>query len=250
MSYKFLTAAACVAMLATPALATDWTYEGPTGADRWGHLDAAFEACERGIMQSPIDLGAGNVNATGEVEVMVHWNPGPLTILNNGHTVQANFADGSHLMSGGKTFNLVQVHFHTPSEHAVDGERFPLTAHFVHASAEGELAVLGVMYVEGDAHSEMQKLVDAAPAQAAAAATVQGVTFDPAMLLPANDGEIAVYRYMGSLTTPPCSEGVNWHVVPEPVEVGAAQIAAMEGIMGMNARPLQLLNGRLLVAPE
>ncbi|WAT18696.1 carbonic anhydrase family protein [Aurantiacibacter sp. MUD11] len=250
MYRKFFAGAAVIGLLAAPATATDWTYEGETGADRWGHLHTDFEMCERGIMQSPIDLGAGNVNATGEVEVMVHWNAGPLTILNNGHTVQANFAEGSHLMSGGKTFNLVQVHFHTPSEHAVDGERFPLTAHFVHASDAGELAVLGVMYVEGDAHSEMQKLVDAAPAEAADAATVDGVTFDPAMLLPANDGEIEVYRYMGSLTTPPCSEGVNWHVVPEPVEVSAEQIAAMEGVMGMNARPLQLLNGRLLVAPE
>lgn len=248
MFREFFASAAVVGLLATPAVATDWTYEGETGADRWGHLDTDFEICERGIMQSPIDLG--QANATGEVEVSVDWQEGPLTILNNGHTVQANFAAGSTMMSGGKTFNLVQVHFHTPSEHAVNGERFPLTAHFVHASDEGELAVLGVMYVEGDRHSEMQKLVDAAPAEAAAAATVDGVTIDPAMLLPEGEADFAVYRYMGSLTTPPCSEGVNWHVVPELVEVGADQLAAMEGVMGMNARPLQLLNGRLLVAPE
>ncbi len=248
MDRKFFGGAAVIALLATPAIAQDWTYEGPAGADRWGGLHKDFEGCERGIMQSPIDLG--NSNATGDIEVSVDWNEGPLTIMNNGHTVQANFAQGSTMMSGGKTFNLIQVHFHTPSEHAVNGERYPLTAHFVHASDEGELAVLGVMYEEGANHSEMQKLVDAAPAEAATAMTVDGVTFDPNMLLPAAGDEIEVYRYMGSLTTPPCSEGVNWHVVPEPVEVGAGQLAAMEGIMGMNARPLQLLNGRLLVAPE
>lgn len=240
--------AAVIGLLATPAIATDWEYEGPAGADRWGRLYTDFELCERGIMQSPIDLGGAN--ATGEVEVSVNWQEGPLTILNNGHTVQANFAEGSTMMSGGKTFNLVQVHFHTPSEHAVDGERYPLTAHFVHASDGGELAVLGVMYVAGESHSEMQKLVDAAPAEAADAMSVDGVMLDPKLLLPESDDDIAVYRYMDSLTTPPCSEGVNWHVVPQPVEVGEDQLAAMETVMGMNARPLQLLNGRLLVAPE
>lgn len=249
MFRKFFTSAAIAGLIATPAVATDWTYEDPeTGADRWGHLHTDFEMCERGIMQSPIDLG--HANATGEIPVSVNWQEGPLTILNTGQTVQANFAAGSTMMSGGKTFNLVQVHFHTPSEHAVNGERYPLTAHFVHASDEGELAVLGVMYEAGESHAEMQKLVDAAPAEAAEAATVDGVMFDPAMLLPDGGDEIEVYRYMGSLTTPPCSEGVNWHVVPEPVEVGADQLAAMESVMGMNARPLQLLNGRLLVAPE
>lgn len=248
MFRTILATTTAIGLLTTPAVAQDWSYEGPAGADRWGGLSVDFEMCERGIMQSPIDLG--QANATGEVEVSVDWQEGPLTILNNGHTVQANFAPGSVMMSGGKTFNLVQVHFHTPSEHAIDGERFPLTAHFVHASDAGELAVLGVMYVAGNSHSEMQKLVDAAPAEKAAVATVDGVILDPDMLLPESDDDMQVYRYMGSLTTPPCSEGVNWHVVPEPVEVGAEQIAAMESVMGMNARPLQLLNGRLLVAPE
>jgi len=242
------TCAVLALAISAPAYAADWTYEGPTGADRWGQLHTDFEVCERGIMQSPVDLG--KANATGDVEVSLNWQPGALTMLNNGHTVQVNFAEGSTMMSGGKTFNLIQVHFHTPSEHTVDGEHYPLTGHFVHASDEGELAVLGVMYTAGTAHSEMQKLVDAAPAEMADAMLVDGVTVDPNMLLPVNDGEIGVYRYMGSLTTPPCSEGVNWHVVPEPVEVSADQIAAMEGIMGMNARPVQLLNGRLLVAPE
>jgi len=247
---RMISSAAVAAVLVTtaPLDAADWTYEGPTGADRWGQIEKAFEKCEAGIMQSPIDLG--NANATGNIEVSVDWAKGPLAVLNNGHTVQVNFASGSTMVSGGKTFNLLQVHFHTPSEHAVDGEHFPMTGHFVHASEEGELAVLGVMYVTGATHDEMQKLVDVAPARKADAMTVEGVMIDPNKLLPPSDGDIGVYRYMGSLTTPPCSEGVNWHVVPEPVEIGADQLAAMEGIMGMNARPVQLLNGRLLVAPE
>ncbi len=237
--------AAC-ALSASPALAdTEWEYTGERGADRWGQLSVDFELCERGIMQTPIDLG--QANATGDVAFDINWSAGPLTILNNGHTVQANFAEGSSMTSGGKTFNLIQVHFHTPSEHTINGEHYPLVGHFVHVSEAGELAVVGVMYEVGAAHSEMQKLVDAAPSEKRNAMAVDGVTFDPNLLLP---DDMAIYRYQGSLTTPPCSEGVNWHVVAAPVEVSQAQIDAMEGIMGMNARPVQLLNGRLLVAPE
>ncbi|WP_169053609.1 carbonic anhydrase [Alteraurantiacibacter aquimixticola] len=245
MKTVFLTVSA-LALAASPAIAAEeWEYEGPRGADRWGQLHPDFEMCERGIMQSPIELGQGN--ATGDIELDVNWSAGPLTMLNNGHTVQANFAPGSSITSGGTVFNLVQVHFHTPSEHTLNGEHFPMVAHFVHASDAGELAVVGVMYEAGDAHAEMQKLVDAAPAETQEATAVEGVTLDPNMLLPE---DMAIYRYMGSLTTPPCSEGVNWHVVAQPVEVSQTQLDAMEAIMGMNARPVQLLNGRLLVAPE
>ncbi|GAA0267739.1 carbonic anhydrase [Alteraurantiacibacter aestuarii] len=243
---KLLLSAALAGLVAGPAMAAaEWEYEGPHGADRWGQLSRDFELCERGIMQSPIDLGGAN--AMGEMALDIDWRAGPLTMLNNGHTVQANFAPGSSITSGGKLFNLLQVHFHTPSEHTVDGEHYPLTAHFVHASDAGELAVVGVMFEEGAANPELQKLVDAAPAQEREAMTVEGASFDPAALLPEDMG---IYRYMGSLTTPPCSEGVNWHVVAQPVSASSDQIAAMESIMGMNARPVQLLNGRLLVAPE
>ncbi len=243
---KMFLATTLTALVAVPAIAaTEWEYQGSRGADRWGQLSADFEMCERGIMQTPIDLG--NANAQGEVSLDIDWNTGPLIVLNNGHTVQANFAPGSSITSGGKEFSLLQVHFHTPSEHTVDGEHYPLTAHFVHASEAGELAVVGVMFEEGEANAELQKLVDVAPAQERETMTVDGVSFDPAALLPEDMG---IYRYMGSLTTPPCSEGVNWHVVAQPVSASADQIAAMEGIMGMNARPVQLLNGRLLVAPE
>ncbi|MEZ5696853.1 MAG: carbonic anhydrase family protein [Sphingomonadaceae bacterium] len=246
MKKRLTVGIACIGLVATPALAgAEWTYEGPHGADRWGQLHKDFEMCERGIMQSPIDLG--QANATGEIDVTVNWQAGPLTLLHNGHTVQASFAEGSTMISGGKSFKLVQVHFHTPSEHTVDGKAYPLTAHFVHAADDGALAVLGVMFEEGDAHSELQKLVSAAPKEKRAAQSVPGVSFDPMKLLPEDR---KIYRYMGSLTTPPCSEGVNWHVLSTPVEASAAQIAAMEEAMGMNARPVQLLNGRLLVAPE
>ncbi|MEZ5560602.1 MAG: carbonic anhydrase family protein [Pseudomonadales bacterium] len=235
--------------VAGPAFAADesgaWGYAGATGPEHWGDLSSRYELCKTGLMQSPIDLK--QANAVGDLEVSTDWDPGPLVIVNNGKTVQANFAPGSYMTSGGSVFNLVQVHFHTPSEHTFSGEHYPLVAHFVHATDEGSLGVLGVLFEAGEANGELQKIIDAAAAAGAEPETVSGVTLDPNGLLPE---EIEVYRYMGSLTTPPCSEGVNWHVVEDVVEASPEQIRAMETMMGMNARPVLPLNGRLLVEPD
>ncbi len=227
-----------------PAIAADWSYKGPTGPEHWGDLDPKYAMCAKGLMQSPIDLV--DTNARGDVSVFTQYRPGPLTILNNGHTVQANFAEGSTLTSGTMQFNLLQVHFHTPSEEVKDGEQYPMVAHFVHADASGRLAVLGILFELGAANAELDKLIAAAPASKADARNVPGVTFNPNKLLP---DDLDVYRFQGSLTTPPCSEGVNWHVAKDSVSMSAEQLKALHGIMGDNARPVQPLNGRLLVAP-
>ena len=144
-------------------------------------------------------------------------------------------------MSGGKQFNLIQVHFHTPAEHAINGERHPLVAHFVHATEEGELGVLGVMFEEGAANPELSKV-----ANALASGNGTEITVDVSAMIP---DDLSVYRYMGSLTTPPCSEGVNWHVAKATMTASAAQIAAMTEELGPTARSLQPLGNRLLVAP-
>ncbi len=220
-----------------------WAYEGEAGPARWGELSEDFKACKTGHMQSPIELGAADVEA--KFAVRVAYKSGPLTILNNGHTVQANFAPGSTLSSGISRYKLLQVHFHTPSEEVVYGLAYPMVAHFVHADHAGNLAVLGVMFEEGAHNPELEKLVRAAPSKETEAAVVKGVTFDPAKLLPTN---LSVYRYEGSLTTPPCTEGVRWHVARQRVTASAAQIAALHSIMGDNARPVQPIYGRLLIA--
>ncbi|MGB7407527.1 MAG: carbonic anhydrase family protein [Pontixanthobacter sp.] len=231
--------------LAGTTLAADWSYEGTTGPDYWGSLDPAYEACSKGLMQSPIDLAGAN--ARGEVSVFTDYKPGPLTILNNGHTVQANFASGSRLISGTQTFDLLQVHFHTPSEEELHGEQFPMVAHFVHADSEGSLGVLGVLFEAGDAtNPELEKIIASAPRSETSAAAVSGVTLDPRRMVP---DVLDVYRFQGSLTTPPCTEGVDWHVAIHPVEASAEQLTTLRGIIGNNARPVQPLNGRLLVAP-
>ncbi len=235
---------AALTALAGTAAAQDWGYDRATGPERWGSLSPEYELCDRGMMQSPIDLA--EANARGDVSVFTDYRPGPLNIANKGPAIQAEFAGGSTLTSGTMQFNLLQVHFHTPSEEVMHGQQYPMVAHFVHADDEGNLAVLGVLFEIGAANSELDKLIAAAPRTKSDTRAVSGVTFDPNMLLP---DDLDVFRFQGSLTTPPCSEGVNWHVVKDTVTMSEGQLRAMSRVMGNNARPVQPLNGRLLVAP-
>ncbi|MCJ2185010.1 carbonic anhydrase family protein, partial [Novosphingobium sp. 1949] len=220
-----------------------WGYAGAQGPDHWGDLSDEYRLCKTGHMQSPVDLGAADV--TAHFSVSASYKSAPLTILNNGHTVQVNFPEGSTLASGISRYKLLQVHFHTPSEETIYGLHYPMVAHFVHVDYAGNLAVLGILFEEGAPNPELAKIIKAAPAHAEAAHPVAGVTLDPAKLLPETLG---VYRYEGSLTTPPCSEGVRWHVATHRVTASADQIAAIHAIIGDNARPIQPRYGRLLIA--
>lgn len=244
---KTTAAALALASIAGSAMAAEkpaWSYSGANGPHNWGELSADYHLCKSGLQQSPIDLAQSN--ALGDIPIKTNYASGPLTILNNGHTVQANFAEGSTLTSGKADFKLLQAHFHTPSEEAINGKRYPMVAHLVHADSAGKLAVVGVLFEEGPANPELAKIIAAAPAKKADAKLVSSVTIDPAGLLPESR---SVYRFQGSLTTPPCSEGVNWHVIKQPATASKAQIAALNKIMGDNARPLQPLHGRLVVEP-
>lgn len=235
------------AIVSAPALADGHkAYDyGDRGPEVWGQLHGDYAICEKGDMQTPIDLA--EANATGNVAIDVNYKTGPLTVSNKGLTVQADFAPGSSITSGGMTFNLIQIHFHTPSEHAISGKRYPLVGHFVHATEVGKLGVLGIMFEEGAANAELAKILAATPSEKSEPATVTGQMIDPNGMLPS---DMSIYRYMGSLTTPPCSEGVNWHVLSNPITASKAQIDQFETLMGDNARPLRALNNRLVVAPE
>lgn len=249
MTFLRIPALALASMVvSSPALAEHhrpFGYGAENGSANWGQLADKYALCERGDMQSPIDLAGAN--ATGKIALTVDYKVAPLTVSNKGLTIQADFLPGSVMTSGGTKFNLIQIHFHTPSEHAISGKRYPLTGHFVHATDDGRLGVLGVMFERGEANPELAKILAAAPSSKSGPVTVSGQTIDPGAMLP---DDRSVYRYMGSLTTPPCSEGVNWHVLREPISASAQQIAAFEKLMGDSARPVRAINNRLVVAPE
>ncbi|MCR4377248.1 MAG: carbonic anhydrase family protein [Rhodospirillales bacterium] len=221
-----------------------WTYEGHEGPANWGELSPEFAACGAGKMQSPVDLA--DANADGQVTVDFNYSPAELEILNNGHTVQFNVANGSTMTSEGKTYTLAQVHFHTPSEHPISGKPFAMEAHFVHKAEDGQLAVVGVFFNEGASNAALKDVFTNAGTATAHEAKVAGASVDLRGVIPASP---TFYRYMGSLTTPPCSEGVNWFVVKEPVEASAAEIAAMTKAFGHNARPAQNANARKIMKP-
>ncbi len=218
-----------------------WTYEGEGGPEAWGDLSADFRACSLGLEQTPIDLKATIQAQTGLVEPS--FQPMPLTILNNGHTIQVNCAPGSRSVISGQAFDLLQFHFHHPSEHLLSGRNFDLELHFVHKSAQGQLAVLGVFIRPGLENAALAPIWAAMPREAGEPQQV-GATIDPAALLPADR---KYFRYKGSLTTPPCSEGVLWTVFKDPIEASSDQIRKFAELFPVNARPVQPLNSRFLL---
>jgi carbonic anhydrase len=227
--------------LPNSGLAADWHYDGATGADHWGELAPEFEVCAAGAEQSPIDLTAP-IRADLE-PVRMDWNPtAAWTVVNNGHTIQANTANGGQITISGTDYLLRQFHFHTPSEHAVDGNRMPMEVHFVHVAANGTLAVLGAMMAPGGPNDVFQHIMEKAPRSKG---EVNFGVADVSALMPGDDG---FFRYQGSLTTPPCSEIVVWTVFKSPIAVRAEDIADFGAIFPNNARPLQPTGRRFVLS--
>jgi len=219
-----------------------WTYSGAEGPNNWGDLSTAYEVCKSGKMQSPVNLqhpqGAGMSGLTFD------YNSVPLKILNNGHTIQVNYGQGSSLTSGNRKYDLLQLHFHTPSEHVVTGKSYPMEMHFVHKAADGTLGVVGVFFKQGKKNIALQEIWNHLPRTAGGEATVEGIAINGYDLLPKNRD---YFRLVGSLTTPPCSENVQWHIFKDPIEASSAQIQAFSAIIGQNNRPVQQINNRLLI---
>jgi carbonic anhydrase len=229
-------------VLAGPVAAQEpvhWTYEGEEGPEHWGELSPDFALCSIGVEQTPIDVPSTTVVNPADIEF--NYQPTALNILNNGHTVQVNYDAGSSIQVNGKTYDLLQFHFHTPSEHAVDGNHTALEMHLVHRSADGQLAVVGVMLNGGGDNPAYAPVFDNMPAQEAEVATISGVTVNADTLLPQ---ERTYYRYNGSLTTPPCTEGVQWLLMNTPVQLADAQVTTFQQIFANDARPLQPMNDR------
>jgi len=220
---------------------THWSYEGGAGPAKWGDLEAANQACSIGSQQSPIDIGPTIKSQLPTLKLS--WGRSADTIVNNGHTIQLNFAEGSTLKLGDTTYKLLQVHFHRPSEHLIHGKNFPMEAHFVHRADSGGLAVVGVMLAEGKPNATFGKIVASMPATEGPAVKADAA-INPNGLLPA---KLGYYRYPGSLTTPPCSEVVEWLVLSEPMQVAASDVAGFAKLYPMNARPAQKDNRRYVL---
>lgn len=216
-----------------------WDYEGANGPENWGKMAEANKACASGQEQSPIDL-TGGVDA--EVSnIALHWNPSAWSVVNNGHTIQVEGKDGGYATIDGERFELIQFHFHTPSEHTIDGRNYPMEVHFVHKNAEGRLAVIGVLMMPGGENPLFSNIMEKAPKEEGTASL--GVIEQRGMIAPI-DG---VYRYQGSLTTPPCSETVLWTVLSTPILVSQKDVEAFQALFPMNARPIQPVNRRYVL---
>ena len=229
-----------------------WDYGPHNGPDRWADLDEAFILCRNGREQSPIDLGvtvAADVPALTleyqPVAVRFIRHEHVVDVIDNGHTIQFNYDEGSVLGIGDESFELVQFHFHAPSEHTVNGRHAAMEMHLVHQGANGALAVLGVMIEQGEHNAALDPFWDQLPDQAGTERHFEHITVDIDDLLPENHN---AYRYEGSLTTPPCSEGVKWLVAVEPIELSAQQVRVFTDIIGQNNRPVQELGDRTVSA--
>ena len=241
---KVLTGLAICPVCTTTGFAAEgahWSYEGAGGPAKWGDLDATNKACSLGAQQSPINI-VGPIKSQLPA-LKLSWGKTADTIVNNGHTIQLNFAEGSTLKLGDTTYKLLQAHFHRPSEHLIEGKSFPMEAHFVHRADSGGLAVVGVMFSEGKPNAAFGKIVATMPAKEGPAVKADAA-INPNGLLPA---KLGYYRYEGSLTTPPCSEIVEWLVLTDPVQVAAADVAGFAKLYPMNARPAQRDNRRYVL---
>lgn len=239
-----LVTAASLCTLCNIAFAGDaphWDYAGKIGPEHWATLSPQYQECA-GKNQSPVDI---EQSITADLTPpQFHYHSGGLETLNNGHTLQTNYAPGNSLIVDGKTFELKQFHAHAPSENRINGKSYPMEIHLVHADRDGNLAVVAVMLSEGaenpalkNAWAQLPQHVGDKHKLAAAVATED--------LLPTHR---SYYRYEGSLTTPPCTEGVRWLVMQQPVTASKAQIAQFVRVLGHpNNRPVQALNARLVL---
>ncbi len=233
-------------ILAWPSLHAEgthhWSYSGHTGPAQWATLESDFSACGVGKLQSPIDI-RDNVAKKGDLPAIeFDYKPSPLNIIDNGHTIQVNYAPGSFITVQGKRYELVQFHFHKPSEEKINGKSADMVAHLVHKNADGNLAVVAILLKTGQSSELVETLWKNLPSEKEKETAVPGVQVNAADLLPAD--KAAYYTFTGSLTTPPCSEGVTWYVLKTPTSISNTEVARFARLYPMNARPTQPLNGR------
>ena len=228
-----------------------WGYESSEGAPaEWGALSPSYAACGNGKNQSPIDLVSGSSDGAPSLifdyrktGLKIAHNAHVIDLVDNGHTLQVTVDEGSTLITQRDEYKLVQFHFHTPSEHLVGGRSYPMEAHFVHQSASGTFAVVSVLFEEGAANANLEQLIAHFPAAKGETRHAPEVVLELAAHLPTDR---SVYQYLGSFTTPPCTEDVEWSVMRQPLTASREQLEAFAARLAPNNRPVQPLNGRRL----
>ena len=222
----------------------EWGYSGDGDPAHWGDIKSEFFMCRDGKNQSPINIQKSEtIQAAGLKDIIFHYVTNAVEAVNNGHTVKVSVASGSYIELDGIQFELKQFHFHSPSENKIDGKDFPLEAHFVHASKDGQLAVVAVMYEQSKENKVLKKICNKIFSHMDEVTECALSSKDINTLLPVNK---AYYIFDGSLTTPPCSEGVRWLVLQDYPQVSAEQAKKFVNVMmkGRNNRPVQPLNAR------
>jgi len=243
MRSKLLSTAVAVFALSVAAAAAEgghhWSYAGETGPSHWGGT------CASGHAQSPIDIHPAEAVHETAPPLNFAYRPTPLHIVDNGHSIQVRVADGGTLSVGGDRYTLVQFHFHKPSEEAIDGRHYDMVVHLVHQDAAGKLAVVAVPLTQGSENPVIDSLWKYVPAEKEHEVSPPGVTVDPTGVLPADR---AYFTFTGSLTTPPCTEGVRWFVLRTPTAVSPGEVAVFGQHYPNDARPVQPTNGRKVLA--
>ncbi len=218
----------------------DWNYGGTNNPTVWGEISEEYAACSNGKHQSPINLSESNTTqGTGEIEF--NYKPIDLLVKNNGHTIQVDSTSDSYAIIDGEKYKLLQFHFHTPSEHTVEGKASALELHLVHQNKDGKLAVVGILIEEGNENAVLEDILVNARSLTAQKTFSEKKSLNVASLLPEDH---SYYHYSGSLTTPPCTEGVSWNVMSTPIQASKQQIENFMEIHEYNSRPVQPLYDR------
>jgi carbonic anhydrase len=228
-----------------------WSYSGADGPTHWADLNSDYKACGDGTEQSGIDFTG---TRSGDfVRIALSYKPEPFEVKNNGHAIEVAalksedtlaLADSSNPDAPLTDYVLAQFHFHAPSEHTLNGKHFPVEVHFVHQAPNGKLAVVGVFVEQGETNPTFAKIASKIPSQADQTNQMSS-DLNPEGLIPPLDG--TAFRYDGSLTTPPCTEGVIWTVYKQPVTLSASQIEALTSVYSDNARPVQPIGDRVIL---
>ncbi|WP_431048405.1 carbonic anhydrase [Roseateles sp. L2-2] len=219
---------------------TPWSYTGEGAPDKWGQLQPEFRQCAIGTRQSPIDLR--DTIKVDQERIQFDYKPSSFSVVDNGHTIQVNVAPGNGLTIMGRRYELQQFHFHRPSEERINGRQYDMVAHLVHKDAGGREATVAVLLERGQDQALIQTVWNYLPLERGDTYTAP-VPIDLTQLLPKDQG---YFSYMGSMTTPPCTEGVLWLVLRQPVQLSSQQISVFSHLYPMNARPLQAQSGRLI----